>query len=201
MLTLVIVGFSLLAVKAYGIATWIPTFLIRTHNWTVGEAGTYFGITLAVSGTFGILVGGRISDWLAQRGMVDAKLRIAIAGNVLTLVPIVSYPLVADATTSMALIATYYVFAAVTTPMGIATLQEITPPRMRGQITAIYLFVVTLVGMGLGPLSIALITDFVFQDPADLRYSLAIVPIVTMSVALILLLRARTLFLRLSSRQ
>lgn len=197
LLLLVIGGFSLMAVKAYGISAWIPTFLIRTHGLSVGEAGTYFGLVIAVSSTSGMLLGGRFSDWLSNRGVRDAKIRTAIGGNLLTLVPIVSYPLATDVTTSLILIGTYYVFAAMTTPMGIATLQEITPPRMRGQLSAIYLFVVTIVGMGLGPLSVALITDLVFENPADLRYSLAIVPLVTVSVALILVMRARTEFLKL----
>jgi MFS family permease len=200
LLSFVIFGFSLLAVKAYGISTWIPTFLIRTHGWSVGEAGIYYGLTLAIAATVGVLVGGRLSDWLAVRGIPDAKLRIALAGNLLTLGPIVAYPLVGDAVTALVLIAAYYVFAALTTPMGVAVLQEITPPRLRGQVSALFLFMVTLIGMGFGPLSVGLITDFVFDDPADLRYSLAIVPVVTISVALILLLKARTLFLQLPER-
>jgi MFS family permease len=186
-----IIGFSLLAVKSYGIASWIPTFLIRTHGWTVGEAGIYFGLTLTITAVCGALMGGRLADWLGKRGMADAKIVIAIVGNLLTLVPIVIFPLVSDGVTAMVFIGTYYVTAAATTPMGVAIMQEITPPRMRGQLSAVFGFFGVLVGMGLGPLSIALITDYVFENPADLRYSLAIVPVFTVTGALILLMRAR----------
>ena len=186
-----IFGFSLLAVKSYGIATWIPTFMIRTHGWSVGEAGIYFGLTLTTAAVCGVLIGGRLADWLAKRGMADAKIVIAITGNLLTLIPIVIYPLVSDGVTAMVFIGTYYVTAAATTPMGVAIIQEITPPRMRGQLSAVFAFAGILIGMGLGPLSVALLTDYVFEDPADLRYSLAIVPVFTVTGALILLMRAR----------
>ena len=39
---------------------------------------------------------------------------------------------------------------------------------------AIYIFVVALVGMSLGPTGIALITDYVFRDNQALHYSIAI---------------------------
>lgn len=187
-----IVGFSLLSVKSYGIATWIPTFLIRTHGWTVGEAGIYFGLVLTVTAVCGALMGGRLADWLADRGMRDAKIVVAIAGNLLTLIPIVIYPLVSDGVLAMVFIGTYYITAAATTPMGLGIIQEITPPRMRGQLTAVFGFSAVFVGMGLGPLSVALLTDYVFGDPGDLRYSLAIVPVFTVTGALLALLRART---------
>lgn len=164
---------------------------MRTHGWSVGEAGIYFGLTLAITATIGAILGGRLSDWLAGRGMADAKIQIAILANLLTLIPIVAYPLVANDMAAIVLVATYYLFAAATTPMGAAIVQEITPPRMRGQIYAVFLFTSTLVGMGFGPLSIALITDNVFGDPADLRYSLAMVPLVTVSLGLVFLLAAR----------
>ena len=191
LITCTLVGFSILAIKSYGIAAWVPTFFVRTHGWSVGEAGIYFGLTLAITATIGAILGGRLSDWLAMRGMGDAKIQIAILANLFTLIPIVAYPLVADDMTAIALVAAYYLFAAATTPMGAAIVQEITPPRMRGQIYAVFLFVSTLVGMGFGPLSIALITDNVFGDPADLRYSLAMVPLVTVSLGLVFLLAAR----------
>ena len=191
LITSVLVGFSILAIKSYGIATWVPTFFVRTHGWSVGEAGIYFGLTLAITATIGALLGGRLSDWLASRGRGDAKILIAISANLLTLLPIVAFPLVPDDMAALALVAAYYLFAAATTPMGAAIVQEITPPRMRGQIYAVFLFTATLVGMGFGPLSIALITDNVFGDPADLRYSLAIVPVFTVSLALVFLLMAR----------
>ena len=46
---------------------------------------------------------------------------------------------------------------------------------IRGQATAMYYFIISLAGLTLGPLSVAVFTDYVFQDEAALRYSMAIV--------------------------
>ena len=53
-----------------------------------------------------------------------------------------------------------------------AALQIVTPNRMRGQVTALYLFLFSVVGMGIGPTVVASITQFVLQSEAMLRYAL-----------------------------
>jgi hypothetical protein len=62
-------------------------------------------------------------------------------------------------------------------PQGLPTaaLQVITPNSLRAQITAVYFLVGNLVANGLGPTFYALVTDYVFADPAMLRYSMALV--------------------------
>jgi MFS family permease len=59
--------------------------------------------------------------------------------------------------------------------VGPAAIQEIVPNSMRGQVSALYLFVVNLLGLGLGPTAVALVTDYVFRDDQAVRYSLLIV--------------------------
>ncbi len=54
-----------------------------------------------------------------------------------------------------------------------AALQSITPGTMRGQVTAVYLFVFTVIGQGLGPPFIALINDVVLKDESMIRYAMA----------------------------
>ncbi|MGE4407073.1 MAG: MFS transporter, partial [Pseudomonas sp.] len=71
--------------------------------------------------------------------------------------------------------------------VGPAAIQEIMPNSMRGQASAVYLFVITLVGLGVGPTAVALGTDFVFGDDMALRYSLLVVTGVALVGALILL--------------
>ena len=46
---------------------------------------------------------------------------------------------------------------------------------MRGQASAVYLFIVNLIGLGLGPTAVALATDYVFGDKAMVGYSLALI--------------------------
>jgi hypothetical protein len=50
-----------------------------------------------------------------------------------------------------------------------------TPNQLRAQVTALYYFVISVLGLTLGPTAVALFTDQVFGDEAALRYSLSIV--------------------------
>lgn len=62
-------------------------------------------------------------------------------------------------------------------PYGVlpAAIQVISPNQLRGQISAVYILCNNIIGLGLGPTIVALITDQVYQDDQALRYSLAIV--------------------------
>ena len=60
------------------------------------------------------------------------------------------------------------------TATGAAALQMIAPNQMRAQTTALYYFVINILGL-LGPTAVGLVTDFGFGDDGALRYSLAIV--------------------------
>ena len=64
-------------------------------------------------------------------------------------------------------------------------IQLITPNQMRAQVIAIFFVISVFCAIAFGATSIALVTDYVFQDDNDLRYSLAIVTAITMSAAAI----------------
>ena len=53
----------------------------------------------------------------------------------------------------------------------------ITPGELRGQATVVFFFVINLFGALVGPTLTGLLTDLM-GDPADLKYSLAIVALV-----------------------
>jgi MFS family permease len=56
-----------------------------------------------------------------------------------------------------------------------AAILEIVPNQMRGQTGAVYLFIVNLIGLGVGPTAVALVTDYVFANDQALRWSMLIV--------------------------
>jgi hypothetical protein len=67
--------------------------------------------------------------------------------------------------------------------LAISALQNITPNRMRAQISALMLFMTNLFGLAIGPSAVAAITDFVFADDAYLAYSLSLLPLVVCPLA------------------
>ena len=74
-------------------------------------------------------------------------------------------------------------------PFGVApaAIQRMMPNAMRAQATAAYLFVINLIGMGLGPTVVAAVTEDVFRDKNAVHYSLAIVGGITQATAAVLL--------------
>jgi MFS family permease len=169
------VGFALLSFSSYGSSAWIPTYFVRKHGWTEAYAGQVYGWVVTIFSTLGIVAGGRFADWLAERGYRDATMRTGLIVSLAwfpfgMLYPIVSNPYVAVAL----LIPSAFMTSA---PFGVApaAIQQMMPNAMRGQASAIYLFVVNLIGLGLGPTAVALMTDYVFRNDQAVNYSLLIV--------------------------
>lgn len=182
-------GFAGLAFAGYGSAAWIPTFFIRTYGWDAGQVGVIYGSIVAVFGCLGIVFGGRLADWLAKHGRSDANMRVGLYAAIGALPFVLAFPLMGDAFWASVLMAPT-VFC-LSMPFGVApaAIQEIMPNAMRGQASALYLFVITLIGLGIGPTAVALVTDFVFADDNALRYSLLIVTALAVLSSIILLYR------------
>lgn len=100
---------------------------------------------------------------------------------------VVSFPLLDNAVMVSVLMAPTVFFLSMPFGVAPAAIQEIMPNSMRGQASAIYLFVITLIGLGLGPTAVALVTDFVFASDQALRYSLLIVTALAVVSSIILL--------------
>ena len=71
-----------------------------------------------------------------------------------------------------------------------AAFQEITPNRMRGQVSAVYLFVLNLAGIGLGPTLVALMTENVFGGDASVRWSISAIVLLSAPMSALCLVRA-----------
>ncbi|MDX2144846.1 MAG: MFS transporter [Rhodospirillaceae bacterium] len=167
-------GFSMLTMLWSGCAAWIPTFFARTFAWTPGEIGPIFGTIVAVFGTVGLSMGGLLAETLKARGQSDGNMRTGII-SALALLPLgVVAPLMPSATLAMAVYAGFVFFSSLPFGAAAAALQEVTPNQMRGQISALYLFVVNLTGIGIGPTIVAAITQYGFGDDNAVRYSLSI---------------------------
>jgi MFS family permease len=75
---------------------------------------------------------------------------------------------------SMMLYCGFIFFASFSVGCQAAALQEITPNQMRAQVSAIYLFVTNMIGIGFGPTFIAFFTDMIFKNDASVGYSMSI---------------------------
>ena len=102
-------------------------------------------------------------------------MRAGLIASVAWLPTGVLYALVGDSRLALWLLVPTVFTASMPFGAAPAAIQEMMPNAMRGQASAIYLFVVNLIGLGLGPTAVALCTDFVFGNDLDLRFSLVLV--------------------------
>jgi len=168
-------GFAFLAFSGYGMSAWIPTFLIRKYAWTSAQAGIRYGTLICILGTIGIVTGGKLADWLVRRGFDDANLRVGLIGAIVWLPLGILYPLMPTGELALALLAPTIFLTSMPVGVAAAAIQEMMPNVMRGQASAIYLFVINLIGLGLGPTAVALITDYAFHNDNAINYSLLLV--------------------------
>jgi MFS family permease len=169
-------GMAMQALAGYAATAWDISFLIRNHHLTASQAGILVGWAQILPGVLGMLSAGKAVSWLARRGYRDAYLRVALVVTLAWFVPGVLYPLVPSTAASVALIFMVAFFRCMPLFLIPAAILELVPNAMRGQATAVYLLVINLIGLGIGPTAVALVTDRVFGYDAALRYSLLIVP-------------------------
>lgn len=169
------IGFALLSFSSYGSSAWIPTMFQRNHGWTASKSGIVYGLIVGIFSTLGVACGGWWADRMAARGQRDATMRVGFWVAVLWFPTGVLYPLVSSPTlAALLLIPSAFLASA---PFGVApaAIQQIMPNEMRGQASAVYLFVINLIGLGIGPTAVAMTTDYVFRNDLAVNYSLMIV--------------------------
>lgn len=167
------VGFGLLSLASYASAAWVPEFYVRTFHWNIRTVGLVYGSIVMVFGSLGIVGAGRIADLLHRRANANIVVGMWIG---IVWVPIHFLMLLAPSGGW----ATFWLVPAAVlaaAPFGIApaAIQQMMPPNMRGQASAVYLFILNLIGLGIGPTAVAWFTQHVFHRDDALRYSMVIV--------------------------
>ena len=184
-------AFAFANVANYVVFLWAPALFMRVHGFDARTTGLAIGAIVAVFGSIGMIGSGMIADRLTRRGVNDATIRVIFWGLVAQIPLMPAAFLVGDARLALALMVPTMVLTTAASSVQGTALQLMTPPRMRGRIMAIYLLVVTLVGMGLGPLLIGIFSDNVFTAKTGLAPSMAVVALGGLVIATLVLAWAR----------
>jgi MFS family permease len=180
-------AFALLVMHGHGSGSWIPAFFVRKFGWEPGRIGAAYGTVVLLFGTSGALLGGLVANALRRRKVADSNVLTFLAGCALATPFAVLFPLAPTPEISLILLAGLNFFAGFPFAGGYAAIQELTPNRMRAQVTAVMLLFVNLIGGGLGPTLIAVCTDFLFRDSQALPHALSLAAVLTLPVAVVLL--------------
>lgn len=190
------VGISFLSALGYGSVYFIAAFFGRIHGFTAGETGLTYGLIQLFAGIGGILFAGTLADRWVNAGRMDAHIRILITASLLGAPFALSYPLVDHAALAIALLTLSVFFTNWVWGTAYAAVAAATPNDLRGQATAIYLFAINLIGMGMGPTLIGFFTTYVFKDEQMIDLAYVALAVICLPVALICLLIARPQFVR-----
>ncbi|MDX1404328.1 MAG: MFS transporter [Woeseiaceae bacterium] len=184
---MVLLGTTLLATTSYGFFSWSPAFLMRTYGWQASDAGYAFGLIVLTLGTGGTLLGGILANRQLAQGVLDSNMRVAMYSGVAVIVFGCSAPLMPTPSLALMLLAPTVLALGMHVGLAPAALNFITPNQLRGQVIALYLFVLNLIGLGAGPTIVAVITDYGFGDTAALRYSLSVFAFVMCTAAIVVI--------------
>lgn len=191
------IGFSLLAVVFNGYVAWAPTQLIRDFGVSAGEAGQALGMVIFLFGGSGIIVGGMVADRLSRRGYKDANMRAGVIAAVGLLPACVLAPQMPGFGSSIAMYAAFFFFSSFPYGAAAAALQLMAPHDLRARLSAIYLLILNLIGIGLGPLAIAAVSDYFLGGKAHLGSAMSLVAAVVVPAGALILLMTLPAFRRL----
>jgi MFS transporter, Spinster family, sphingosine-1-phosphate transporter len=174
---------GMLAIVVLGMPAWFPSFLIRVHGVAPAVVGLRFGVLVITFGAAGVLAGPWAARILEKRGYADAGIRTAGYSMIAMLLFCAAIPFAPGAVGALAASAGAVFFFSLPTGVMAAAMQLAAPSRMRGAVGALYTFCGQLIGFGLGPTAIALVTDKLFHDPKMIGYSIAIVCVIASALA------------------
>lgn len=171
----------------YGMMAFNPSFLIRTYGLTMQQTALGFGLLSAAMGIIGPLVWGPLSDRLQRRHPGTGRAWVALFAMGLS--PLVSFWVyfAPDPGSFYWRFALYSMVLTGWMPPLYAIMYDQVLPRLRGITSSLYLLVMTILGMGIGPYAVGLISDWT----GDLRTGMLSINVVAVPIVVLMLVIAR----------
>lgn len=179
---------ALSAVEVFGLQFWRVPFMVRTFGWDEAQIGAALSVTVLAGSLMGLLLGSVMVEWLAKRHK-DANVRAAAICFAGTTVSTIAAILMATPWASIILFGISGMFGMAGAVPQNAAVQRVAPNAMRGQVTAIYLFMFTFFG-AMGSFVVGRVQDVVIGDPHQLWKALLITAGTLLPIATMLMIRA-----------
>jgi predicted MFS family arabinose efflux permease len=184
-LTLITAGFV-----QYGLTQWWPSFFSRTFGLKPSILGTYLGMAIGLGSGTGVLLSGFLANKVIHR---DIRLPLLVgSGATLLAIPTALGTLFVESIKgSMFLVAVSAMFWSAYNGPTLASLYSVTAPHMRATAGALYMFLMSVFGLGLGPFLVGVLSDRLtpLYGLGGLRYAL-LLPIVVLPAMALALYRA-----------
>ena len=173
-----VIAHALFAFFGYAAIAWTPVYFQRIHLFSSGEIGTFLALSIGLGGGVGTLLGGYLADKLASRNEGWRAWIVCFAVLIYVPTAFLSFSAV-DPFSAMLWFLGPAILGSFHVGIIFAVLQSEAPVEMRSVVAAVNLFILNIIGMGLGPLMVGIVSDY--MEPTvgidGLRYGLIAVTI------------------------
>lgn len=168
----------------YGVMGFTPSFLIRTYGLSQSATAVQFGMLAVGLGVIGPIIAGPLSDWLTAR--MGGRGRVLLTLFSLGISPLFgiwtfSAP---DAPSFYLRFVGYSLVLTLWLPPLYSLMYDLVLPRMRGIASSTYIIISTLLGLGMGPYFVGIVSD---RNGGDLGRAIMSINVVAPAIVILLL--------------
>lgn len=168
-------GFTLMIMNTYSLLAWTPAYLERSMSLAPSALGGWFFVGFGLMPAIGGLFFGLLVDWMFGRGNRSIHFLCMIAVALTEAALMVAAFNVHDLQHFVLLLSARGFVSGATLICGGASLQMLSPPNLSARMSAIYLFAISGIGGGLGPLMVGFVTEHLLGDHAMVGTSIMMV--------------------------
>ena len=156
----VVAGNSLSAIAIFGLSSWLPTFLVRSFPQDAHNVGYILAPAFGIAGTVGVILGGIIGDRFSAREA--ARGLWLCAGVCIPVIPLIGASILSTSlTAAVVFYSVAYCISVIYSGPAMATMCGVIPARNRAFAIGIALYGMNLLGLGVGPLFVGVVSDLV----------------------------------------
>ncbi len=192
----------------YSVNTFIGSFFFRNHAAEIAEIAVLFGLKpvgflgislgliLGLSGVAGSIFGGRLSDHFAKRD-IRAHMTVPAIGVLVGTPFYIATFMIDSLPLALGLLLIPSTLNAMYYGPAYGIVQGLVKPSMRATATAVLLLVISLVGLGLGPLIVGAVSDLLTSqglgEAVGLRWAMTLCVLAAIPTAICFLLARKSL--------
>ena len=170
-------GCSFLAIATSAVSTWAVTYLMRAFQLSPAEAGLRYGMAVAIGGIVGPISAGALSDYFYKHVGNKAPIMLLIGCCIGLLVSDTGILFATGVNLGVASLVLFSIFVSGTNALTASAIQIGVHSGVRAKVSALWLCLYNLVGLGLGSLLVGMMNDRVFHLPSAVGKSVGLVGI------------------------
>ncbi len=179
-----VMGVTITSLIGYGLTLWTPAYLIRNFGLTTFDVANYYAPVVMVAAVIGTIGGGKLADRLAERYGLYAQSWMIFALKTGAFPFLLLFYVTDDVFFAVGCYAVALLFQSCYLGPTFALIQGLAPLKMRSVWAAITLFVINLIGLGIGPTAIGILSvdyqeRFGLNDADSLQWALFTVALLT----------------------